>query len=131
MAARLTINVEECWIGPDYLEHHPDARIGHFVRLQITDTGCGMSPKIRARIFEPFFTTKGVGKGTGLGLATVFGIVKQHAGWIEVASEVGHGTTFTIFFPASDDHAGNRNQPARASRAGGRRRFGNHSRRRR
>jgi len=98
----LTINVDECWIGPDYLEFHPEARIGHFVRLQMTDTGCGMSAKVRARIFEPFFTTKGVGKGTGLGLATVFGIVKQHAGWIEVASEVGRGTTFTVFFPASD-----------------------------
>jgi signal transduction histidine kinase/CheY-like chemotaxis protein len=99
----LTIGVDECWVGPDYLEHHPDARIGHFVRLQMTDTGCGMSSKVRARIFEPFFTTKEPGKGTGLGLATVFGIVKQHAGWIEVASEVGHGTTFTIFFPASDE----------------------------
>jgi signal transduction histidine kinase/CheY-like chemotaxis protein len=99
----LTIGVDECWVGPDYLEHHPEARIGHFVRLQMTDTGCGMPPKVRARIFEPFFTTKEPGKGTGLGLATVFGIVKQHAGWIEVASEVGHGTTFTIFFPASDE----------------------------
>jgi signal transduction histidine kinase/CheY-like chemotaxis protein/HAMP domain-containing protein len=99
----LTIGVAECWVGPDYLEHHSDARIGHFVRLQIADTGCGMSPKVRARIFEPFFTTKEPGKGTGLGLATVFGIVKQHAGWVEVASEVGRGTTFTIFFPASDE----------------------------
>jgi signal transduction histidine kinase/CheY-like chemotaxis protein len=98
----LTIKVDECWIGPDYLEFHPEARIGHFVRLQMTDTGCGMSAKVRARIFEPFFTTKGIGKGTGLGLATVFGIVKQHAGWIEVESEVGRGTTFTVFFPASD-----------------------------
>ena len=98
----LTINVKECWVGPDHLEYHPDARIGYFVCLQMSDTGCGMTPKIRARIFEPFFTTKGVGKGTGLGLATVFGIVKQHAGWIEVASEVGRGTTFTIYFPASD-----------------------------
>src|ERR1017187_6207277 len=98
----LTVKVEECWISPDYLEQHPEARIGHFVRLQITDTGCGMSDKIRARIFEPFFTTKEPGKGTGLGLATVFGIVKQHAGWIEVASEVGHGTTFAVFLPASD-----------------------------
>jgi signal transduction histidine kinase/CheY-like chemotaxis protein/HAMP domain-containing protein len=100
---RLTISVDECWVGPDYLEHHPAARIGHFVRLQFSDTGCGMSAKVRARIFEPFFTTKEPGKGTGLGLATVFGIVKQHAGWIEVASEVDRGTTFTIFFPASDE----------------------------
>jgi signal transduction histidine kinase/CheY-like chemotaxis protein len=99
----LTINVDECWVGPDYLEFHSDARIGHFVRLQMADTGCGMSPQIRAHIFEPFFTTKGVGKGTGLGLATVFGIVKQHAGWIEVASEIGHGSTFTIFFPACEE----------------------------
>jgi len=99
----LTIGVDECWIGPEYLEHHPDARIGHFVRLKMTDTGCGMPPKVRARIFEPFFTTKEPGKGTGLGLATVFGIVKQHAGWIEVLSEVGQGTTFAIFFPACDE----------------------------
>jgi len=100
---RLSISVDECWVGPEYLEHHPEARIGHFVRLQVADTGCGMPAKVRARIFEPFFTTKEPGKGTGLGLATVFGIVKQHAGWIEVASEVDRGTVFTIFFPASDE----------------------------
>ena len=99
----LTIGVDECWIAPEYLELHPEARIGHFVRLQVTDTGCGMSPKVRVRIFEPFFTTKEPGKGTGLGLATVFGIVKQHAGWVEVASEVGRGTTFAIFFPVSEE----------------------------
>jgi signal transduction histidine kinase len=99
----LAISVDECWVGPEYLEHHPEARIGHFVRLQMADSGCGMPPKVRARIFEPFFTTKEPGKGTGLGLATVFGIVKQHAGWIEVSSEVGQGTMFTIFFPASDE----------------------------
>ena len=99
----LSIGVDECWVGPDYLEQHHEARIGHFVRLQMSDTGSGMSAKVRARIFEPFFTTKEPGKGTGLGLATVFGIVKQHQGWIEVASEVGRGTTFTIFFPASDE----------------------------
>jgi signal transduction histidine kinase/ActR/RegA family two-component response regulator/PAS domain-containing protein len=108
----LNIVVEECWVGPDYLEHHPEARIGHFVRLQMTDTGCGMSAKVRARVFEPFFTTKEPGKGTGLGLATVFGIVKQHAGWIEITSEVGQGTTFTIFFPASDETPVAANEPA-------------------
>jgi signal transduction histidine kinase/CheY-like chemotaxis protein len=99
----LTIHIEECWVGPEYMERHPDARLGRFVRLQVSDNGCGMDASVRTRIFEPFFTTKEVGKGTGLGLATVFGIVKQHAGWIDVFSEVGQGTVFTVFFPASDE----------------------------
>ena len=112
----LVINARDATVGPGVItvaiegahvtevgpKSHPKARIGAFVRIAISDTGTGMPPHVLARIFEPFFTTKESGKGTGLGLSTVFGIVDQHTGWIEVASEPGHGTTFQVYIPAMD-----------------------------
>jgi len=75
---------------------------GKFVCLSVADTGCGIDDENQARIFEPFFTTKEVGKGTGLGLATVYGIVKQHHGWVEIESKVGEGSVFSVYLPACD-----------------------------
>ena len=96
---QLILNASAVDIDEAHLQNNPEARPGPFVCLSVTDTGSGISAENLSRIFEPFFTTKPVGKGTGLGLSTVYGIVKQHQGWIEVASEVGRGTTFNVFLP--------------------------------
>jgi len=96
----LIISTFACDIDESYVHCRPQASAGRFVCLQVSDSGSGMDTTTMERIFEPFFTTKGVGKGTGLGLATVYGIVKQHRGWVEVASQVGVGTTFKVFLPA-------------------------------
>jgi CheY-like chemotaxis protein len=78
---------------------HPDAAAGNYVCLTVSDSGVGIPAENLQKIFEPFFTTKDLGKGTGLGLATVFGIVKQHRGWVAVESEVNRGTTFKVCIP--------------------------------
>jgi len=93
----IKISVQE--IDERHLTAHSEACTGRFVCLRVADSGCGIAPENLGRIFEPFFTTKEVGKGTGLGLATVYGIVKQHEGWIEVESEPDRGTIIEVFLP--------------------------------
>jgi PAS domain S-box-containing protein len=97
---KLLVTTEEMVLDETYVRTNREATTGRFVCLSVNDTGSGISPEHLPHIFEPFFTTKEVGKGTGLGLATVYGITKQHRGWIDVASQVGVGSTFRIFLPA-------------------------------
>jgi signal transduction histidine kinase/CheY-like chemotaxis protein len=99
---RLIIETSAAEFDAVSMTQNPSVRPGSFVCLSVSDTGCGIPLEIMPRIFEPFFTTKDVGKGTGLGLATVFGIVERHQGWINVYSEAGHGTTFRIYLPRLD-----------------------------
>ncbi len=95
----LTLSTVATLVDETYARTHEEARPGAFVCLSVADTGCGMTPEVEARLFEPFFTTKDPGKATGLGLATVHGLVRQHSGWIEVNTQPGAGSRFTVFFP--------------------------------
>jgi len=108
----LTISLEPANLDKKYRDTHPGAAIGSFVRLRVSDTGTGMDSATLAHLFEPFFTTKEIGQGTGLGLATVYGIVKQHDGWVEVTSSPGRGTTFDVYFPASNETIAEEARPA-------------------
>ena len=99
---RLTVALSECELDESTAAVHPGARPGAYACLTVSDTGDGIAPDVLPRVFEPFYTTKEVGKGTGLGLATVLGIVQQHGGWVDVQSEFGHGTVVRVYLPRAE-----------------------------
>jgi PAS domain S-box-containing protein len=98
----MAFEIRRVEVDDDHARNRPDARPGRYVRLTVSDTGCGIEPDHLGRIFEPFFTTKAHGQGTGMGLATVYGIVRNHGGWIEVDSEPGRGSEFRLYLPPAE-----------------------------
>jgi PAS domain S-box-containing protein len=110
---RLTISTETINLSPSDLATIPESQPGEFICLSMTDTGCGMNQGVKDHLFEPFFTTKDPGKGTGLGLAGVYGIIKKHNGWITVYSEENHGTTFKVYLPTFSPAEPSTSQPGK------------------
>jgi len=111
---KMTLTIHTLDVGAEDCKSRPGAEPGRYVVLNVADTGCGIPEAMRSRVFEPFFTTKPHGKGTGMGLAMVYGIVKDHGGWVEVDSEPGRGTTFRVFLPAAKAPADAGAKPADA-----------------
>jgi GAF domain-containing protein/nitrogen-specific signal transduction histidine kinase/ActR/RegA family two-component response regulator len=111
---RLTMTIDRAELDAAFCERHGGGRPGPHALLAVADTGVGMSEEVRSRVFEPFFTTKPAGRGTGLGLSTVYGIVRQHGGAITVESQVGRGSTFRVYLPITDERAetGSADEPA-------------------
>jgi CheY-like chemotaxis protein len=99
---KLVVETRNMLLDAEHTDFQSELKSGEYVQLSISDTGTGMPPQIRDRAFEPFFTTKEKGRGTGLGLAMVYGFVKQSGGHVTIYSEVGHGTTINLYFPRAD-----------------------------
>jgi PAS domain S-box-containing protein len=116
---RLTIETANFQVTGAFVPLHPGIEPGHYVRMIVQDSGTGMAPEVVARIFEPFFTTKPIGRGTGLGLSTVYGIVKQSGGFIRVESAPGYGSSFELLFPRVPDEEVDRTKEAASRPAGG------------